>query len=78
MESNLAIFHYIWQKEKIVKYQNNNLISLFPLFLVYCEYVEIAHNAHRVEILYSRGRISTCKTVYIEFLCFVLLSVPVE
>ena len=36
------------------------------------------HITHRGEILYSRGRISTCKTVYIEFLCFVLLSVPVE
>ena len=34
--------------------------------------------AHRGEILYSRGRISTCKTVYIEFLCIILLSVPVE
>ena len=33
---------------------------------------------HRGEILYSRGRISSCKTVYIEFLWCTIVSVLME
>ena len=50
--------------------------STYVLTLVHRMLIE--YRPHRGEILYSRGRISSCKTVYIEFLCYVLLSVPVE
>ena len=64
------------------KFQGWMIIDSTCLFFVYSESKkkrklaslnarDIQHcilHAHRGEILYSRGRISSCKTVYIEFL----------
>ena len=52
--------------------QMSSDLSVFP-----CYKLRIEH-AHRGEILYSRGRISSCKTVYIEFLWFAIVSVLME